>query len=172
MSCLLLFPVDLVITRYLEILSNVPRILCAYYLAVLYHMNTLQINPRIYRVSAHPPVVHELHKSLRNTTRYSEILSNLLLWNFLFAFIMANYICTVIFVDIPSHCHLESNDSICLRMLAILSRILEFILPSWTSFWTRAASRPIKLSLIVPHVYSTYPSLIRAFASDPLIWKS
>ena len=32
----------------------------------------LQINPRAYRVSAHPPAVHVLHKSLRNTTRYSD----------------------------------------------------------------------------------------------------
>ena len=36
------------------------------------HLNTPTVNSRIYRVSAHPPVVHVLHKSLRNTTRYSE----------------------------------------------------------------------------------------------------
>ena len=40
LSLLCLFPVDLVITRYTEILSIVPRILCAYCLAVLCHLNT------------------------------------------------------------------------------------------------------------------------------------
>ena len=39
---------------------------------VLCHLNTPPVNSRTYRVSAHPPVVHVLHKSLRNTTRYSE----------------------------------------------------------------------------------------------------
>ena len=37
LSCLLLFPVDLVITRYPEILSIVQRIFCAYFLAVPCH---------------------------------------------------------------------------------------------------------------------------------------
>ena len=37
---LLLFPIHLVITRYLEILSIVPRIFCAYCLAVPCHLNT------------------------------------------------------------------------------------------------------------------------------------
>ena len=36
------------------------------------HLNTPTVNSRTYRVSAHPPVVHVLHKSLRNTTRYSK----------------------------------------------------------------------------------------------------
>ena len=39
-------------------------------------------------------------------------------------------------------------------------------------FWTWAGSRPNYLSSIVPLVYPTYPSLIRATASDPLFWKS
>ena len=72
LSFLLLFPVDLVITRYPEILVVVSIILWAYCLAVLCHLNTPTDNSRTYRVSAHPPVVHVLHKSLRNTTRYSE----------------------------------------------------------------------------------------------------
>src|SRR5215216_7414569 len=40
LSFLLLFRVDLAITRYPEILSIVSRILCAYCLVVLCHMNT------------------------------------------------------------------------------------------------------------------------------------
>ena len=39
-------------------------------------------------------------------------------------------------------------------------------------FWTWAGSRPNYLSSIVPLVYPTYPSLIKATASDPLFWKS
>ena len=40
LTFLLLFPVDLVITRYPEVFSIVPRIRCAYCLAVLCHTNT------------------------------------------------------------------------------------------------------------------------------------
>ena len=69
---LLLFPVDLVITRYLEILSVVPRILWAYCLAVLCHLNTPMDNSRTHRVSAHPPVVHVFHNGLQNTIRSSK----------------------------------------------------------------------------------------------------
>ena len=39
-------------------------------------------------------------------------------------------------------------------------------------FWTWAGSRPNYWSSIVPLVYPTYPSLIRASASDHLFWKS
>ena len=69
---LLLFPVDLVITRYPEILSIDPRISCAYCLAIPCHLNTPTVNSRTYRVPARPPVVPVLHKSLRNTIRSSE----------------------------------------------------------------------------------------------------
>ena len=66
------FPVDLVITRYPEILSVVPRILWAYYLAVLCHLNTPTDNSRTYRVSAHPQLIQVFHKSVQNTIRSSE----------------------------------------------------------------------------------------------------
>ena len=65
-------PVGLVITRYPEILSVVPRILWAYCLAVLCHLNTPTVNSRTYRVSAHPPVVHVFPNGLRNTIRSSK----------------------------------------------------------------------------------------------------
>ena len=62
-------PVGLVIARYPEILVVVLIILWAYCLAVLCHLNTPTDNSRIYRVSAHPPVVHVFHNGLRNTIR-------------------------------------------------------------------------------------------------------
>ena len=65
-------PVGLVITRYLETLVVVSIILWAYRLAVPCHLNTPMDNSRTYRVSAHPPVVHVFHKSLRNNIRSSE----------------------------------------------------------------------------------------------------
>ena len=62
-------PIDLVITRYPEVFSIVPRILCAYCLAVLCHMNNPRIIPRTYRVSAHPQL-------FRCFTKVFEILFN------------------------------------------------------------------------------------------------
>ena len=72
LSCLLLFPIDLVITRYPEILSIVPRIFCAYCLAVLCHLNSPTDNSRTYWVSAHPQLIQVFHKSVQNTIRSSE----------------------------------------------------------------------------------------------------
>ena len=66
------FPDDLVITRYPEILSVVPRILWAYYLAVHCHLNTPTDNPHTYRVSAHPQLIQVFHKSVQNIIRFSE----------------------------------------------------------------------------------------------------
>ena len=66
-------PVDLVITRYLEILSIVvPRILCAYCLTILSHMNSLTDNSSHLSSIRSFPVVHVFHKGLRNTIRSSE----------------------------------------------------------------------------------------------------
>ena len=90
------FPVDLVITRYPEILSVVPRILWAYCLAVLCHLNTPTDNSRTYRVSAHPQLIQVFHKSVQNIIRSSKILRSLLLLKFLFACIMVNPISLVI----------------------------------------------------------------------------
>ena len=56
------FPVDLVITRYPKILSVILRILCAYCLAVLCHLNTPTDNSRTYRVSGHPQLIQVFHK--------------------------------------------------------------------------------------------------------------
>ena len=61
---LLLFLVDLVITRYPKILSIVPRIFCAYCLAVLCHMNTPMDNSSHLPSIRSSPVVQVFHKSL------------------------------------------------------------------------------------------------------------
>ena len=66
------FPVDLVITRCPEILFVVPRILWAYCLAVLYHMNT-PTNKSSHLSSIRSSLVdHVFHKSLQNTIRSSK----------------------------------------------------------------------------------------------------
>ena len=84
-------PIDLVITRYPEVFSIDPRILCAYCLAVPYYMNTpfksilaLIEYPLIPQLFMCYTKVFELPPDI------PKILSNLLLWNFLFAFIMIN----------------------------------------------------------------------------------
>ena len=66
------FPVDLVIIRYLKILSIVLRILRAYCLAVPCHMNTPTDSSLHLPSICSSPVVHVFHKSLRNTIRSSK----------------------------------------------------------------------------------------------------
>ena len=90
LTFLLLFPVDLVITRYPEILSIDPRISCAYCLAIPCHLNTPMDNSRTCRVSAYPQLFMCYTKVFEIPPDIPKILSNLLLWNFLFAFIMIN----------------------------------------------------------------------------------
>ena len=72
LSSLLLFPVDLVIGRYPGILSIDPRILCAYCLAVLCHLNTPTDNFSPLSSIRSSPVVHVFHNGLRNTIRSSK----------------------------------------------------------------------------------------------------
>ena len=67
LSFLLLPPVDLVITRYPEILSIDPRISCAYCLAIPCHLNTPMDNSRTCRVSAYP----QLFLLLQDTPKFS-----------------------------------------------------------------------------------------------------
>ena len=72
LSFLLLFLVDLVITRYPEIPSIVPRIFCAYWLAVPRHLNTRTDNSSLLPSIRSSPVVHVFHISPQNTIRFSE----------------------------------------------------------------------------------------------------
>ena len=72
LSFLLLFPVGLVITRYSEILVVVSRILYAFCLAVLCHMNTPTDNYSRLPSIRSSPVVLVFDKSLQNNIRSSE----------------------------------------------------------------------------------------------------
>ena len=66
------FLVALFVTRCPKLLFVVPRILWAYCLAVLCHLNTPTDNSRTYRVSAHPQLIQVFHKSVQNTIQSSE----------------------------------------------------------------------------------------------------
>ena len=96
LTFLLLFPVDLVITRYPEVFSIVPRILCAYCLAVLCHMNTPTVNYCTYRVSAHPQLFMCFTKVFEIIFDLPKILWGLWLLKFLLACIMDNPISLVV----------------------------------------------------------------------------
>ena len=89
-------PIDLVITRYPEVFSIVPRILCAYCLAVLCHMNTPSNKYSHLSSIRSPPVVHVFHKSLQNTIRSFENPLEPWLLKFLLACIMVNPISLVV----------------------------------------------------------------------------
>ena len=109
---LLLFPVGLLITRYPEILSIVPRIFCAYCLAVPCHLNTPTDNFSPLSSIHSSPVVHVFHNGLRNTIQSSKkILSSLLLYNTCLLALWMLSICLAIFVSILRHRHFDPIDS-------------------------------------------------------------
>ena len=115
------FPVDLVITRYPEILSIVPRILCAYCLAVLCHIKypygkflALTENLLIPSCSCVSQKVFEIPFGL------PKILSSLLLLKFLPACIMVNSICLAIFLKILCDSHFDPIDSTGVHMHATI----------------------------------------------------
>ena len=63
--------------------------------------------------------------------------------------LVVNSSCLTIFVEILCDCRSYPIDSTCMRILAIISRFLEFVLLAQTSFRTWAGSRSIKPWLIV-----------------------
>ena len=89
-------PIDLVITRYPEILSIDPRISCAYYLAIPCHLNTPMDNSRTCRVSAHPQLFMCFTKVFEIIFDLPKILWGLWLLKFLLACIMVNPISLVV----------------------------------------------------------------------------
>ena len=144
------FPVDLVITRYPEILSVVPRILWAYCLAVLCHLNTPTVNSRTYRVSAHPQLFMCFTKVFKILFDLPKILWSLWLLKFLLACIMVNPISLVVLLTF-----------LVIIILSLLTQYVceytqsSLILINYLSGWaaillTGIGSRPIQLSLIVP----------------------
>ena len=96
LSFLLLPPVDLVIRRYPKLPSIVPRIPCAYCLAVLCHLNTPTDNFSHLSSIRSSQLIHVFHKGLRNTIRSSENPQQLIALEFLLACIMVNPISIVI----------------------------------------------------------------------------
>lgn len=90
------FPVDLVITRYPKILSNVPRILGAYCHAVLCYMNTPMDNFSHLPSIDSSPVDPCMSPIFEIPFDLLKILSSLLLLKFLLAYIMVNPISLVI----------------------------------------------------------------------------
>ena len=144
------FPVDLVITRYPEILFVVPRILWAYCLAVLCHLNTPTDNSRTYRVSAHPQLFMCFTKVFKIIFDLPKILWSLWLLKFLLACIMVNPISLVVLMTF-----------LVIIILSLLTQYVceytqsSLILINYLSGWasillTGIGSRPIQLSLIVP----------------------
>ena len=107
------FPVDLVITRYPKFFSIVPRILCAYCLAVLCHLNIPTDNSRSYRVSAHPQLFMCFTKFFEILSDLSRILISLWLLKCLSACILVNSKWLAIFMDVLCLYHPGSLDSIC-----------------------------------------------------------
>ena len=144
------FPVDLVITRYPEILSNVLRILGAYCLAVLCHMNTPTDNSCTYWVSIHPQLFMCFTEVFEILFDLPKILRSLLLLKFLLACIMVNPISLVVILTF-----------LVIIILSLLAQYVceytqsSLILINYFSGWaaillTGIGSRPIQLSLIVP----------------------
>ena len=89
-------PIDLVITRYPEVFSIVPRIRCAYCLAVLCHTNTPSNKSSHLSSIRSSSVVLVFHKSLQITIDLPKILWSLWLLKFLLACIMVNPITLVV----------------------------------------------------------------------------
>ena len=89
-------PIDLVITRYPEILSIDPRMSCAYCLAIPCHLNTPMDNSRTCRVSAHPQLFMCFTKVFKILFVLPKILWSLWLLKFLLACIMVNPISLVV----------------------------------------------------------------------------
>ena len=90
------FLVDLVITRYPEILSIDPRISCAYCLAIPCHLNTPMDNSRTCRVTAYPQLFMCFTKVFKIIFDLPKTLWSLWLLKFLLACIMVNPISLVV----------------------------------------------------------------------------
>jgi hypothetical protein len=106
-----------------------------------------------------------LAKSFEMPFNFLQILCSLLLLKFLPACIMVNSILLVVFVGTPWLCHFEPNDAMCANARCHQDILLNY-LPTQTSSRTWVGSRQFESLSIVQLSLSTYPSLIRASASD------
>ena len=150
LTFLLLFPVDLVITRYPEILSIDPRISCAYCLAIPCHLNTPMDNSRTCRVSAYPQLFMCFTKVFKIIFDLPKILWSLWLLKFLLACIMVNPITLVVLLTFLVIIIFESVDSICLRIHAIIidPYKLPFRLSCHSFNWNWFSTSPIVVDCI------------------------
>ena len=131
---LLLFPVDLVITRHPEILSIVPRLFCAYCLVVPCHLNTPTDNFSPLSSIRSSPVDSSIsQKCSKYHSIFRKSSGAFLLLKFLLTCIMINLKSRNL-IGISCHYHFESVDSICCECSQSSIEILEFILPDQTSF--------------------------------------
>ena len=144
------FPIVLVITRYPEKLVVVSIIPWAYCLAVLVTWIPLRLILALIEYPLIPQLFMCYTKVFEIPPDIPKILSNLLLWNFLFAFIMINPISieilltflVIIILSLLTQYNCEYTQS---------SLILINYLSGWASILlTGIGSRPIQLSLIVP----------------------
>ena len=164
-------PIDLVITRYPEVFSIVPRILCAYCLAVLCHMNTPS------NKFSHLSSIHS-SPSCSCVSQWSSKYY-LILQKSLIAYCSAILVCLhygcfplAIFVSILRHRHFDPIDSACVRIHAII--IDPYKLPFRLSFhsfnWNWFSTNPIVFDCTLRLFNLSTPN--QSIASDPLIWKS
>ena len=107
------FSIVLVVTRYPEIVWDITRILCSWYLAALFRLNNPMNNSSHLSGIRSSLVDHMSHKILRMKFDLPKILCNLLLWKVLRAGIMVNSIFLVISVDILCLYRFESLHPIC-----------------------------------------------------------
>ena len=165
-------PIDLVITRYPEILPIDPRMSCAYCLAIPCHLNTPMDNSRACRVSAHPQLFLCFTKVFKIIFDLPKILWSLWLLKFLLACIMVNPISLVVLLTFLVIIIFESVDSICLRIHAIIfdPYKLLFRLSCHSFNWNWFPANPIVVDCTIRLFNLSIPN--QSIASDPLSWNS
>ena len=134
-------------------------------------MNTLTDNSSRLSSIRSFPVVHVFQKSVQNTIRSSK--------NPQEPFCSWNSCLLALWLILSLVILLASLFIIILSPFSICCECSQSSIISYNSFFRlrRHSKRELDLDLsnchrLYPWGYSTYPSLIRAFASDPLIWKS
>ena len=140
-----------------EILSVVPRTPSAIALKFFATWIPLRIIPLNYRRFSIPSCLSVSQKSSKSYSIFRKSLAAYCSWNSCLLALWLNPISIVIllasFVIIIWVCWFNM-----LRMLAILSRIIEFILPAWTSFDQELFLDQSNCRQLYPYGYSTYLS--------------
>ena len=152
-------------SRYTDTLFIVPRIFCANCLVVPCHLNTPTANSTHLSRIHSSPVVHVFRNIIWNAIWSSKSPWQLSAYEILLAcYIVVNSICLEIFLDVLSHYHLESLDSIRVWLLTIITWSLGIVFLAQTSFQIWAGFPLIKHWLMVPL------SLLNLLVIDQGIW--